>query len=75
MQELQGEIRGILEAEFDALSVCLGVRWHISTIYFVHSFLQDPAKPVQDGVISNACTVVDVIGEDVRCLPANFSIA
>ncbi|KAF8583856.1 hypothetical protein K439DRAFT_1617197 [Ramaria rubella] len=48
IQELQGEIRSILEIEFDAF------------------FLQDPSKPVKDTVISDACVVVDVLGEDVR---------
>ncbi|KAF8526023.1 Vps53-like protein [Hysterangium stoloniferum] len=48
VQELQGEIRGILEAEFDAF------------------FLQDPSKTIKRSTISDACGVVDVLGEDFR---------
>ena len=30
------------------------------------SFLPDPANPIKPSLISNACLVVDVIGEDFR---------
>ncbi|KAF7306010.1 hypothetical protein HMN09_00755500 [Mycena chlorophos] len=52
VQELQGEIRTCLDQDFDALRV--------------HSYLQDPAKPVKATAIADACLVVDVLGGDTR---------
>ena len=39
----------------------------------MNSYLQDPSKPVKETVVSDACTVVDVLGEDVRyCQPPSL---
>ena len=37
-------------------------------ILSLDSFLQDPSKPAKNAVISDACSVVDVLGDDVRYL-------
>ncbi|KIJ68088.1 hypothetical protein HYDPIDRAFT_173763 [Hydnomerulius pinastri MD-312] len=48
IQQIQGEIRTQLDAEFDAF------------------YLQDPSKPFKTAHMIDACSVVDVLGPDVR---------
>ncbi|GJJ08442.1 hypothetical protein Clacol_002658 [Clathrus columnatus] len=48
LQELQGELRSIMDTEFNSF------------------FLRDSSKPRISSVVSNACLVVDVLGEDIR---------
>ena len=63
IQTLQGELRTRLDQEFDALLVIFCLSWARLTSI---SFIADPANPVKPSVISNACLVVDVIGDDFR---------
>ncbi|KAL0956636.1 hypothetical protein HGRIS_002769 [Hohenbuehelia grisea] len=48
IQELQGELRGMIDADFDTY------------------YMQDPSKPIKGSVINDACSVVDIIGDDFR---------
>ncbi|KDQ27540.1 hypothetical protein PLEOSDRAFT_1104224 [Pleurotus ostreatus PC15] len=55
IQEVQGELRGMIDADFDTF-----------LHYMMSSYMQDPAKPMKGSVIADACLVVDVLGNDVR---------
>ncbi|KAJ7217738.1 Vps53-like protein [Mycena pura] len=56
IQELQGELRTLLEHDLDALQVVLNLL----------TYLQDSSKQIKPSVIADACLVVDVLGADVR---------
>lgn len=66
VQELQGNLRTILDEEFDALLVPFFFVSLIILILKVHSFLHDASKDVDVASLSDACLVVDVLGQDVR---------
>lgn len=70
VQELQGNLRTILDEEFDALFVpFLLCVVHPSQLR-IHSFLHDASKDVDIASLSDACLVVDVLGLDVRYIKA-----
>ena len=68
MQEIQSQLRTQLDADFDALYVpqILLVQ-ETSWLYFlIGSYLHDTNKSIKSTLIADACSVVDVLGPDVR---------
>lgn len=65
IQQVQGEIRSQLDAEFDSLCVPITVQLRLAEDLY-RSFLQDLSKPFKTTQITDACAVVDVLGLDVR---------
>ena len=66
IQQVQGEIRSQLDAEFDSLWVRVTELSLGSFENMDHSFLQDLSKPFKTTHIADACAVIDVLGIDVR---------
>jgi hypothetical protein len=66
VQQLQGEIRTQLEAEFGAFKPLSLSEYAEFRIVNLFSYLQDSAKPSKPARIIDACAVGDVLGPDVR---------
>ncbi|KAG9316811.1 Vps53-like protein [Chiua virens] len=66
IQQVQGEIRTQLDAEFDSLCVHVIIPKGSCFNSIYPSFLLDLSKPVKTSQIPDACAVVDVLGPDVR---------
>jgi vacuolar protein sorting-associated protein 53 len=74
IQSVQGTLRGMLDEDFDSLCVfptpfCVRSCELITLNYSElagDSFLVDATKPIKPSTITDACSVVDVLGEDVR---------
>lgn len=67
IQELQGEIRAHLDADFDRLYVSPSpIPVPLSQLITTLSYVPDPLHPIKPSQIAAACQVTDVLGPDVR---------
>ena len=77
VQERQNQCRGLVTEEFESLSVALPetklqmmttlLTTYLASCILVYSFVPESNKPpVNPSTLSDACTVVDVLGDEVR---------